>query len=141
MYQRLVDKDQIAVQTFVSPFALEKSGLVFLGAIPAPGKDVEKVEKVLFDEIDKIIKNGITDEEFQKARNIKEAESVYGKKETLEKAMALAKYNSYYNNPDLINTEIDKYLSLTKQDLINAAKKYFGTDKKVILIYKPVNEG
>ena len=37
----------------------------------------------------------------------------------------------------VINTEIEKYMKVTKEDIINVAKKYLDTDKRVILEYVP----
>ena len=45
MYQRLVDKDQIAVEAQCEPFSLEKAGALILIGVPAPGKEVKDVEK------------------------------------------------------------------------------------------------
>jgi zinc protease len=137
MYQRLVDKDQIAVETAVEPFSLQYSGAILLIGIPSPGKPTADVEKTMYDEINKLITNGITDEEFQKVKNQVESDFVSDKKSVLSKCYALAKYYSYYRNPNLINTEIDKYNKVTKDDIIRVAKKYFSTDKRVVLTYVP----
>jgi predicted Zn-dependent peptidase len=137
LYQRLVDKDQIAVQAQMEPLSLQNSGALILIGIPANGKSIKKVEEVMLDEVNNVIENGITDEELTKVKNITEAKFVQGKKEVLDKAMTLARYNSYYNNPGMINTEIDKYLKVTKDDIKRVAKKYFSTDNKVTLIYVP----
>jgi zinc protease len=137
LYQRLVDKDQIAVQSAMEPLSLQNSGALILIGIPAVGKSIKKVEDAMYDEINKIVENGITDEELTKVKNITEAKFVQGKKEVLDKAMTLARYNSYYQNPGMINSEIDKYLKVSKDDIKRVAKKYFSTDKKVTLIYVP----
>jgi predicted Zn-dependent peptidase len=137
MYQRLVDKDQIAVQAAVEPFSLEKSGAILLIGIAAPGKSLKKVEATMMDEVKKVIEKGITLEELTKAKNIKEAGFVEGNKNVLNKAQSLAKYYSYYRNANLINTEIDKYMKVTLEDVARVAKKYLGTDKTVVLNYVP----
>jgi zinc protease len=137
MYQRLVDKDQIAVQTAVEPFTLQYSGAILLIGVPAPGKKIADVEKTMYEEIEKVIKNGISDEEFQKVKNITEAQFVSDKMNVLSKASSLAQYYCYYGDPNLINTEIDKYSKVTKEDIMRVAKKYFGTDKRVVLTYVP----
>jgi predicted Zn-dependent peptidase len=89
------------------------------------------------DEIEKVIKNGITEEELTKAKNITEADFISQKKNVLEKAQSIAKYFAYYGDPALINTEIDKYMKVTKEDVIAVAKKYFSKDKRVVLEYVP----
>ncbi len=135
-YRELVEK-QVALQAVMSPMALEKAGIIYMVGIPAQGKELADVEKAMQDEIQKVIDNGVTDEEFQKARNIKEVSSVSGKKGTQEKAMALAKYYSYFGDASLINSELENYMKVTKADIQRVAKKYFGNANKVTLEYIP----
>lgn len=137
LYQAIVDKDQLAAQVAAFPLSLEKAGMSVFYAIAAPGKEVKDIEKAMYKEVNKIIEKGISDEELTKAKNIKEAEFIFGKKDVLDKAQTLARYNSYYGDPSYINNEINKFLSVTKDDIQRVAKQYFATDKKVVLIYMP----
>ncbi len=137
IYQRIVDKDQSAVQASVMPISLQYSGMIFLYGIAGAGKDLGDIEEAMYDEIQKLIDDGITDEEFTKTKNINEARFVSGKKNVLSKARSLAQYYAYYGDANMINTEIDKYNAVTKADLIRVAKKYFDTDKRVVLTYIP----
>lgn len=136
-YQTLVDKKQLAVAAAVFPFSLEKAGSLIFYAIAAPGKSVDDNLNTIDDLIKDVVKNGVTDEELQKAKNITEASFIGDKKNVLEKAESLASYTAYENDPNLINTELDKYLKVTKDDIIRVAKKYLDTDKRIILIYTP----
>ncbi len=137
IYQRIVDKDQSAVQAAVMPLSLQYSGMIFLYGIASAGKDLDDIEDAMYDEIKKLIDDGITDEEFTKAKNINETKFVSGKKNVLSKARSLAQYYTYFGDANMINTEIDKYNAVTKDDLIRVAKKYFDTDKRVVLDYVP----
>ncbi len=138
-YQRLVSNDQIAMEASVGGMLMEKGGIIMAYALPTPGKKVKELETTMDDEIQKLLKNGIKDEELQKVKNIKEAQFVSGKKGCLEKAETLAGYNSYQGNPALINTEIDKYLKVTKEDILRVAKKYFGTSNRAVITFWPKN--
>ncbi len=137
LYQTIVDKEQLAAQVAAFPLALEKAGMGIFYAIASPGKNIKDIEKAFFKEIEKVLKNGVTEEELTKAKNIKEAEFIFGKKDVLEKAQTLARYNSYYGDPSLINTEIDKFLSVTADDILRVANQYLGTKNRVTLIYMP----
>lgn len=137
LYQRLVDKDRVAVQAAINPFSLQYSGIVLLIGIPAIGKDSKEVLKTISDEISKIVKNGVTDEELTKAKNITEAQIISSNKTALEKAQSLARYQVYFNDPGVINTELKQFQSVTKEDIINVAKKYLDTESRVVLFYEP----
>ncbi len=137
LYRRLVDKEQAAVQAALFPLDLQYGGAVIFYAIASPGQSLSNLESIVYDEIDKLVTEGISEEEFLKAKNIKEAGFVSGKTNVLEKAKTLAKYNSYFGQPGMINTEIEKYKNIKKSDLIRIAKKYFKDGNKVVLNYVP----
>jgi predicted Zn-dependent peptidase len=137
LYQRLVDKEQVAVQSSAMSLNLEYAGLLLFYGIASPGKDYEDIKELIFEEIEEMIENGISDEEFQKAKNLAEVQFVAGKKDIMTKARDLAKYQTYFGAPDLINTEVHYYMDITKEDIIRVAKKYLDTDKYVVLNYIP----
>ena len=52
-------------------------------------------------------------------------------------AESLANYYLFYKNTNLINEEINRYLAVTKEDIMNAAKKYYNNENRVTLYYLP----
>jgi zinc protease len=56
------------------------------------------------------------------------------------RANNLAQYYTYFNDANLINTEIEKYLAVTKEDIQKAAKKYLTKDNRVVLYYLPESQ-
>ncbi len=137
MYKKLVDEEKLAVQTALYPLPLQNSGAILLVGIPTPGKDIKDLEEAIYEEINDVIKNGVTNEELEKSKNIQEVEAITSNKNTLNKAMALARYKTYFGDANLINTELDKYLAVTKEDIKRVAKKYLGNNKRVVLNYLP----
>lgn len=137
LYQRLVDKEQVAVQSGSNNLSFYKVGGVLFYGIASPGKKIEDVEKLIYSEIDNIVKNGVTNEELTKAKNIIEVEFIRDKKNVLRKAQDLSMTWQFLGNPDLVNTELEKFLKVTKEDIQRVAKKYLDTEKKVVLVYVP----
>ena len=43
----------------------------------------------------------------------------------------------FQRDANLINTEIDKYLAVTREDIKRVAKKYFHKNNRVSLFYVP----
>ena len=137
LYHELVDKKQIALYAAIQPMNLQKAGVIMLIGIPAIGHKSKEVLDAIDEEIQKILKNGVTKEELQKAKNIKEAQFVSANKTVLAKAQTLARYYVYFHDPGLINTELEKYQAVTLKDIQRVAKKYLGTDNRVVLYYLP----
>jgi predicted Zn-dependent peptidase len=52
------------------------------------------------------------------------------------RAVNLANYYRFYGNTNLINTELEEYLKVTRQDVQRVAKKYL-TEKNRSLIHYP----
>ncbi|MEJ5285924.1 MAG: hypothetical protein CH6_2803 [Candidatus Kapaibacterium sp.] len=137
LYQRLVDKEQIAVAASMFPLSLEYAGGVIFYAVVHPNKSLKKTKEIIFDEISKIAKNGVTEEELTKAKNITETQFISDKKNVLDKAETLAKYQAYFGDPKLINTELDQYLAVTNEDIKRVAQKFLSDAYHVVLFYHP----
>lgn len=137
LYRRLVDKEQTAVAAEFENLNLQNSGLMLFIGIAAPGNDINKVENQIYEEIDRIIKDGVSDEELQKAKNITESQFVNSKKIVAEKAQELARFFSYYGDATIINTELEQFKKVSKDDIKRVAKLFLETKNKVVLTYLP----
>ncbi|MFN3781540.1 MAG: M16 family metallopeptidase, partial [Candidatus Kapaibacteriota bacterium] len=137
LYQRLVDKEQVALAASMFPLSLEYSGGIIFYAVAHPNKSLKKTKDIIFDEIKKIAQDGVSEEELKKAKNITESQFISGKKNVLEKAETLAKYQAYFNNPSLINTELEKYLAVSVEDIKRVAQKFLSNANHVVLYYHP----
>ena len=137
LYQRLVNTDQTAVQVEFSPFALRRAGAMLAEAFVAQGATCDVVEAAILDEINKVVLNGVSDQELEKAKNICETQFVFGKKDLLSIAQELAKDEVFFGDAGVVNTELSKYMAVSKEDISRVAKKYLATDNRVVLIYQP----
>jgi zinc protease len=50
-------------------------------------------------------------------------------------AESLANYHMYFGEANLINTEIERYMKVTREDIMNAAKKYYVAQNGVVLYF------
>lgn len=139
LYQRLVNKDEIAVEAGFSPFIFKDAGAFLVQAVLPKDKTPEQAEKVIMEELEKLAKNGVTDEELTKVKNIRETSFVFGKKGLMDVAQELARFQVFYGDASRINTELEKYMKVTKEDIQKLAQKYLTTKNKVVLVYQPKN--
>jgi len=140
LYRRLVDKEQAALQAQAFPFAFEKAGMAGVFAVGNKGVTLEKLDQLITEEVDRVVAEGVTDEELQKARNAKEAQLANSFGSMSSRARGLARYKMFYGDANLVNTEIENYLKVTRADIQRVGKKYFVASGRNVLHY-PVPEG
>ena len=135
LYRRLVDGEQAAIQATAFPYFLEDGGMVGIFSVGVRGTTLAKLDTLMEEEVAKVRQDGVTEEEFQKARNQKEAEVASSYATDLSRARGLADFHVFYGNTDAINHELDLYLQVTRDDLKRVADKYLTDDRRNILHY------
>jgi predicted Zn-dependent peptidase len=138
MYKSIVDEQQKAVAIGNFPFSLEDPGIAIAYGIVNMGTSADELEMAMDAEIEKVQNELIEDREFQKLRNKIENDFVTQNTGMQQIAPSLANYHLFFGDANLINTEIDKYLAVTKEDIQRVAKKYFNKNNRVTLIYMPM---
>ena len=134
------DEQQKALFVGTFPINMEDPGVTLAFGIANIGVKPEDLEAAMDAEVNKLKTELISDEEFQKLKNQVENDFVSGNSRMAGIAESLANYHMYYGDANLINTEIDRYMKVTKEDLQNAAKKYFNKDNRVVLYYLPKSQ-
>ena len=83
LYRKLVDETQLATSLSCFSFLLFEHGIFFIAYEPKNIQDIPKINKLIQEEIDSIVKNGLTDIEFTRA--LKQARmAYYGLLESIE---------------------------------------------------------
>ena len=98
---------------------------------------MKDLELAVDNEISKLQTELISDEEFEKLRNMIESDFILGNSSMAGIAESLADYYVYKHSTNLINTEIDKFMAVTKEDIKRVANTYFIPTNRVILYYLP----
>lgn len=137
LQKSVVDQQQKAVAAGAFNLPSEDPGLAMMFGIANMGVKAEDLEKSMDDEVTKMLTEGISDDELQKCKNQIENEFISQNQRVLGIVENLANYHVYFGDANLINKELDRYMKLTKTDLMAAAKKYFTKENRLVLYYMP----
>ena len=126
--------DKKAATRATASFRGQKYGGLFVAtATPAPGKRPDEVEPLLYAEIEKVVKEGVTDDELSRAKNaIRVAyytrlESNSGVRESLAQAESAGTYRDLLDAPKRIE-------SVTREDVVRVAKQYLVKEGRSVLL-------
>ena len=140
MYQRLVDKDQLAldVSSFVQP-SFDPT-LAIIVAQPKQGVDPANCEKAIYEELDKAKSAAISDQELEKAKNIRLVEFYHQMRTINGRANTVGTYEIYFGDYTKLFDAAKNYSTVTKEDVQRVAKKYFGANNRTVATLIPENE-
>ena len=105
------------------------------------GVDPKDLENSMDVAIEDVQKNLITEAEFQKLLNQTENDFISANDNTAGIAESLANYEMYFGDANLINTELDRYRKVTREDIRRVANKYFQKNSRVVLYWLPKPKG
>jgi zinc protease len=137
LYRKLVKDKQVAVQVGAGPDERRGPGLFIIDIVVTPGKDPAEVEKLIYEELEHIKNEGVTDTELQKVRMQVKRAKVEQLEGTLYRAQALGSNAVYYNDPNVINTGNDKLMDVSKDQIQKAARTYLTESNRTVLITIP----
>jgi len=111
--------------------------LLRIGAALMPQVNVEKVESIIDAEIARIQNDGVTEAEMERARSQERQYSTEQLGTALGKASFLARSTLYYDDPNRVNTELGRMLSVAPKDVQRVARRYLVKENRAVVIALP----
>jgi len=109
-------------------------GLFIVDGKLIEGVSMEQAENAIWVELNKIASELVSENELTKVKNKSESIMVFSEMNLLDKAMNLAFYE-LLGDADLLNVEINKYLSITAEQIQQVAQETFKKEKSSTLYY------
>ena len=131
LYHRLVYEDQIATDVAAYIMPMEIAGQFRIQATARPGGDLAAVEAAIDEELDRLLREGPTEQELQRVqtqyragfvRSLEEVGGFGGKSEIL------AENEVYGTNPGFFRTELQRVNGATADDLQRVAQRWLTDD-------------
>ncbi len=138
LHRRLVRDERIAQDVALFTLGFVGGASITAGwATVRPGVEVGRVEAALHEELERIGREPVSDDELERARALIESDELGALGRVEERADRLSMYATLFDDPDLINRMLPRYLAVTPDDIQSVASAVFRQDNRVVLTYLP----
>ena len=137
LYKRLVYDEKIAQDVHVYANAEEIGGELRIVATAKPGVDPKRLKQEISEEVAKLAATPPEAKELERAQNSHEAAFLAGLEPTLQRAIQLAAYDVFANDPDYFAKDLARYRAVTPAQVKAAVAKYLQPNARVVLTIRP----
>ena len=133
LYRRLVQEEQLFTDLNAYVMGERDPGMFCVSGKLNAAVSAEEAEKAIWRELEKV-KSDVSEPEVEKIRNQVLSSQEFGQMNVLNKAMGLA-YHEILGDAERINTEVDDYMKVTADDIMEIAKSAIIPTNCSTLIY------
>jgi zinc protease len=137
LHQKLVKEKEMVQSVAAGSDERRGPSLFWVSLSARPGVDLSLLEKLVYEELERLRDEPIADWELEKVRMQLRRERAQLLYSTRRRANSLGHYAVYYNDPALINTVSQKYENVEKADLQRVAQKYFNQENRTVVTTVP----
>ncbi|RNC88009.1 MAG: insulinase family protein [Winogradskyella sp.] len=137
LYKKIVDEQKQALQVAAVNLGQVDHNIFALFALPQGDVSLDDLLGEMDEEIAKMQTDLISERDYQKLMNQFENQFVNSNSSVAGIASSLATYYLLYGDVNLINTQLDLYRSITREEIRDVAKKYLSPNQRVEIQYLP----
>ena len=138
LHQRLVRQDRIAQDVVLFTLGFTGGASISAGwATARPGIPIERVEAALNEELERIGRELVTDDEMVRARALVETDELGALQRVEERADRLSMYATLFDDPGLIERMLERYLAVTPEAIRDVTGAVFRPENRAVVTYLP----
>jgi predicted Zn-dependent peptidase len=138
LHRSLVRDRQVATDATAFTFDLAKgTDLLVADVMARPETPVEKLEEEVTREIDRLVREGVTQAEVDRAVALIESDMITALQSASERADRLSMFATYFREPRLLNDQSAKYRGVTVPLVNDFVHSYLGADNRALLVFVP----
>lgn len=134
LYKRLVYDMQVAQNVAAAQLSSKLAGRFEVDITPKPGQSLTAIDKIVGEELNRIMNEQVTERELQRAQNSFRANFLNRLTGVLGKSETLNSYNYMAGNPDYVQQDAARYDQVTRADVQRVARTYLGRPKVVLTV-------
>lgn len=135
--QRLVKQERAASLATLFSDLRRGSGLMFFYLRSNQGVDAARLESLLDEEIDRLLRDGVTQAELDRAKNQQRASFIRGMQTAMGRAETLQMYALYHGDPAEVRNAVARYDAVTREDVLRVARQYLRPDNRAVVVTLP----
>ena len=148
LYQSLVREKAIAVSITAGLEEQRGPSEIYIQTVHKPEANPDEVESAIEGEIDRIKKDGVSQDDLSRVKNQYRLGRFAGNSDeerrnlqtALGRALDLAEFTLFDGDPSLINTELDRYMAVTVEQVRDVARKYLTTGNRSVLYIRTAQD-
>jgi zinc protease len=133
----LVLEQQIATDVAAYVLPTESTGMLLLQATAKEGVTIEQVEHAIDAEIARIARDGVTDDELDRARTRAEVDYAHQLENYDARADLIGMLATFFGDPHRIDQWLESYRTATADELRECARKYLVPENRVTSLFLP----
>lgn len=137
LYKKLVEEKQLTSGVQMYNYTSELAGQLMLEVRAFDGVDLDAVEEAVLETLEEFEEEGISAEDLKRIKAGQETRFYSSLSSVLGKGFQLAQYQIFANDPGFINKEVDKILSVTREDVMRVFSTYFNEMNYVATSFVP----
>lgn len=137
LYKKMVDEKKKALQVGAFNISQEDYSMYVVFGLPLGEHSLADLITEMDEEVLKIQQDLISEKDYQKLQNKFENDFVNSNSSVEGIANSLARYHLLYGDVNLINSEIDIYRSITREEIRAVAQKWLNPNQRLVLEYLP----
>jgi len=138
LHRRLVRERQVAAEAQAFTYDLTKgSDLLVIDVTARPSIAAEALEREVADEVDLLVRDGVTEEEVARAVALVQTEFVAAMQSAGDRADRLSLFATYFKNPELVNTQVEQYEAVTTEEVNAFVRARLGEANRASLLFVP----
>jgi len=122
--RKLVYELEIAQDVNTMQFSGKYGGHFMIVATAKPGKALDEIKKIIFNEISILVEENILLRELQRSKNVIKSNFIYSLQNIETIADMLNLYNFYLGEPNSFNFDLNRYNSVSENEISEVVKKY-----------------
>jgi predicted Zn-dependent peptidase len=111
--------------------------LAIIVAQPKQGVDPQKCERAIYEELEKTKNTLVTDQELEKAKNIRLMEFYHQMRTVSGRANTIGTYEVFDGDYKKLFDAAKEYAAVTKEDVQRVAIAYFGANNRTVATLLP----